>query len=56
MFLKACPRCKKGGMYLDEDNYKHCMQCGHIQYRSAELAVEEELKRLLESWAVPSAA
>lgn len=31
-WLKACPRCKQGDMYLDEDNCGHCHQCGRIQY------------------------
>lgn len=31
-YLKACPRCKQGDMYLDEDDCRHCLQCGHIQY------------------------
>ena len=33
MFMfKACPRCQTGDLYLDEDDSKHCMQCGHIQH------------------------
>ena len=32
LFLKACPRCQTGDLYLDEDDSKHCMQCGHIQH------------------------
>ena len=31
MWLKSCPRCTNGDMYLDEDNLKHCMQCGFVQ-------------------------
>ena len=32
MWLKGCSRCVTGDLYLDEDNVKHCMQCGHVQY------------------------
>ncbi len=33
MFLfKACPRCQTGDLHLDEDDSKHCMQCGHVQH------------------------
>ena len=32
MFLRACPRCKQGDLYLDEDNARHCFQCGHVQH------------------------
>ena len=31
-WLKTCPRCTTGDMYLDEDSSRHCMQCGLIQY------------------------
>ena len=30
VWLKSCPRCQNGDMYLDEDSCKHCMQCGHV--------------------------
>ena len=30
MWLKACPRCQRGDMYLDEDDCRHCMHCGYI--------------------------
>ena len=33
MDLKACPKCKRGDMYMDEDDCMHCMQCGYIRYR-----------------------
>ena len=32
IWSKACSRCKRGDVYLDEDNAKHCMQCGYVQY------------------------
>ena len=31
--LTACPRCEKGAVYLDEDDLKHCVHCGFVQYR-----------------------
>ena len=31
MYLKSCPRCETGDMYLDEDNSRHCFQCGYVQ-------------------------
>ena len=33
MQLKACPKCKQGDLYQDEDDCMHCMQCGYILYR-----------------------
>ena len=30
MSLKACPRCEKGDMYRDQDDCKHCIQCGYV--------------------------
>ena len=31
IWFKACPRCKSGDLHLDEDNCKHCLQCGYTQ-------------------------
>ena len=31
LWLKACERCENGDMYLDEDGFKHCLQCSHTQ-------------------------
>ena len=39
MWFKSCPRCQTGDQYLDEDDAKHCMQCGHKQYPPAETVV-----------------
>ena len=47
MWLNACPRCETGTLYLDEDNERHCMQCGHIQYSSTDPRAASELVRLL---------
>ena len=47
MWLKACPRCKQGDMYRDEDDLRHCMQCGFIQGSRHEVAAGVELARLL---------
>ena len=47
MWLNACPRCETGALYLDEDNERHCMQCGHIQYPLTDPRAASELVRLL---------
>ncbi len=47
MWLKACPRCKWGDMYRDEDELRHCMQCGFIQGSRHGGAAAVELARLL---------
>lgn len=34
LWLKSCPRCKTGDMFLDSDQYgkfRQCIQCSHIQ-------------------------
>ena len=46
MWLKACPRCTNGDMYLDEDQLKHCMQCGFIQGSVDVTTAQEELARI----------
>ena len=33
LWYRSCPRCESGTMYLDEDNAKHCMQCGFQQHQ-----------------------
>ena len=47
MWLKACPRCQWGDMYRDEDDLRHCMQCGFIQRTRGGAAADAELARLL---------
>ena len=47
MWLKACLRCKLGDVVLDEDGLRHCLQCGHIQYSSADPTIASELAQLL---------
>ena len=32
LWLRSCTRCQTGALYLDEDDTKHCMQCGHVQH------------------------
>ena len=49
MWLKACPRCTNGDMYLDEDELRHCMQCGFIQGSVYGKNAQEELARFLSS-------
>ncbi len=45
LWYKDCPRCEIGDMYLDEDDARHCMQCGYKQYTTA-AAMEPETARL----------
>ena len=45
LWLKACERCKNGDMYLDEDGFKHCLQCSNTQ-PNGELSISR-LERLL---------
>ena len=47
MWFKSCPRYDNGDMYLDEDDEKHCMQCGYTQSTGAALALSPEFARLL---------
>ena len=49
MWFKACPRCTNGDMYLDEDNLRHCMQCGFIQGSVDVTTAQLELARFLGS-------
>jgi uncharacterized protein (DUF983 family) len=32
MWVKECPRCTEGDVFIDQDGFKHCVTCGHIQY------------------------
>ena len=53
MWFKSCPRCNNGDMYLDEDNDRHCMQCGFKEYWStagASRPGEEKIRALLEEF------
>ena len=47
LWLKACPRCQTGDLYLDEDDSKHCMQCGHIQYAANSAGILAGLSELV---------
>ncbi len=49
MWLKACPRCKQGDMYRDEDDLRHCMQCGFIQGSFDVTTAQLALTRFLDS-------
>ncbi|MBM3933695.1 MAG: hypothetical protein FJ319_05255 [SAR202 cluster bacterium] len=42
MWLKSCPRCSTGDMYLDEDDQKHCFQCGFTATRYAASGVSDD--------------
>ena len=39
-WLKSCPRCSTGDMYLDEDDCKHCIQCGYVDTAAREKIVD----------------
>lgn len=44
IWFKACPRCKLGDLYLNEDiygKYRQCLQCGHVIYSADKAAVPE---------------
>ncbi len=47
MWLKACPHCNQGDMYCDEDDLRHCLQCGFIQGSRHKAVAGIELARLL---------
>ena len=43
LWMQSCPRCQNGDMYLDQDDCKHCMQCGYVANTTnpaAELALQ----------------
>ena len=31
--LNSCLRCKQGTLYRDEDDTRHCVNCGFVQYQ-----------------------
>ena len=46
VWLKACPRCRRGDLKLDSDMYGkffQCLQCGHIKEINPK-AVAEPIK------------
>lgn len=45
IWYKDCPRCKVGDMNLDEDDARHCMQCGYKEYTTM-AAMEPDMARL----------
>jgi hypothetical protein len=47
MWLKSCPRCEKGDMYLDQDDSRHCMQCGYVQASGRQTEASARLAILL---------
>ena len=46
LMLKSCPRCKTGDMFLDQDEARHCMQCGYVQYSPDIVFGGSEMARL----------
>ena len=49
LWLNACVRCETGALSLDENNERHCLQCGHIQYSLTDPRAASELVRLLKT-------
>jgi hypothetical protein len=45
IWYKECPRCKVGDMNLDEDDARHCLQCGYKEDTTM-AAMEPETARL----------
>lgn len=44
IWFKACPRCKLGDLYLNEDiygKYRQCLQCGHVVYSTSQITASE---------------
>lgn len=49
MWLKSCPRCATGDMYLDEDDARHCLQCGYTQESAVSTASSGDVAAVLET-------
>ena len=47
IWTKSCPRCKEGALYLDEDDSKHCLQCGYVRHSPVDTTAAIALARLL---------
>lgn len=47
IWTNSCPRCIQGALYLDEDNSKHCLQCGYVRHSPIDTSAAVELARLL---------
>lgn len=47
IWTNACPRCKQGALYLDEDDSKHCLQCGYVHHLPVDPTPAIEMARLL---------
>ncbi|MDV2989900.1 MAG: hypothetical protein P3T54_07130 [Dehalogenimonas sp.] len=42
--IKSCPRCDKGDLFEDRDeygSYAQCFQCGYVEYPEAVLPLEQ---------------
>jgi Zn ribbon nucleic-acid-binding protein len=47
IWFKACPRCKLGDLYLNEDiygKYRQCLQCGHVIYSTDNMVAQEPIR------------
>ena len=49
LWLKSCTRCQTGDLYMDEDDSKHCMQCGHIEYPTGKSSGVIDLEQALQA-------
>ena len=48
MWLKSCPRCKRGDMTLNEDGERLCLQCGYVRFAATEPGVASEATGLVQ--------
>ena len=48
IWFKACPRCKQGDMAPDEDNDRHCLQCGYTLPHTGAAALATDLAEMIE--------
>ena len=53
-WLSSCPRCSNGDLYLDEDDCRHCIQCGYVD--SAAKSEEKAVDPLVWRWIVGATA
>ena len=43
LWLRSCPRCENGDMYLDGDENRHYMQCGYVQESTSQTGASARL-------------
>ena len=49
LWLRSCPRCQTGDLYLDGDDSKHCLQCGYIDYQTGGSSALVDLEQALQT-------